>query len=42
MAMPKTEAPSVTRAQITAVGVLTLTALAAGVLLGAAFCSFSM
>jgi len=42
MAMPKTEAPSVTRAQITAVGVLTLTALAAGVLLGAAFGSFSM
>jgi hypothetical protein len=40
MAMPKTKAPTVTRAQITAVGVLTLTALAAGVLLGAAFCSF--
>jgi hypothetical protein len=42
MTMPKTEAPSVTRAQITAVGVLTLTALAAGVLLGAAFGNFSM
>jgi hypothetical protein len=42
MAMRATQTPPVTRAQITAVGVLTLTALTAGVLLGAAFGSFSM
>jgi hypothetical protein len=42
MPMPATQVSLVTREQVTAVAVLTLTALAAGVLLGAAFGSFTM
>jgi hypothetical protein len=42
MTMPATRKSMVTREQLTAVAVLTLTALAAGVLLGAAFGSFTM
>ena len=42
MPMPATQVSLVTREQVTAVAILTLTALAAGVLLGAAFGSFTM